>query len=878
MLDVNVSAFILDIEGSLIVSDKTGGITIDAHYIFVRSGGSLTADIRTNALTITLSGGLEVPVFGQKVLGVSDGNVSLTGRSVGPSWVQLSANAAAGSSFLRLTESVSLWPVGAEIAVAPSGSGSGGTEVFTIVAVSGSTVTLNGTLRAARSGTVDAYGIDRRAEVAILSRNIVIRGDGSPDEIGAHMMLTGTSAAQISDVLFTNVGQGGQLGRYPFHPHMMGDVTGRVRIESCVVRGSFNRAFTVHGVRGMIVSANVAFDVAGHAFFLEDGVETGNTVQNNLALKVYPQYNMLATDTVPGGFWITNPNNYFTGNVAADVQSGQGFWIEPRLGAFVSSAVPDPMAAPLGSFFGNRAHSVDQYGARVLIKSGTLDGFSAYGCAVSGFIGVTVGAANMSGFLIGSGATAALEVIEAGNMGKGGVFGGTFVSDVPGSFGVIAPGIADGWAIDGSAFRGFSSGAAISTCDHCLWVNSQTQGAAVTHVRRLSFDSSIRLQWAELYRSILRDEDNSIGNGAGDSVPSQLTAHLACPAASYSSKFCGRAVGLSVWGFSDCSIEYESAKVYPVSDPNRTQSIEYGDRFFQYPTEGWAAVLTPASTWAFELSTKDWSPGVQNRGGVNVEIDNLDIGSFIIIRLKASQNYPAWRVSLPDAENFGRQNETFCNRCACPFTNGHLSESDRFLITTDRQASGAERAAHARLHGYARDVLLLGTVCVCALQRCRRGHFANAARHPINMPALRMCRPRARAYRRGARAHLGRRHNRARRVRAVQRRALPERDPVDSWNPLRRRIAAYRRSLTDHRAEHRRLRPISLRPAAHNHPHRHQAALTVRDAHRDWRYLHLPRQLQPLRSPQSSVDPRHRAAGAAHTIHNTNSRRKAIAF
>ena len=321
------------------------------------------------------------------------------------------------------------------------------------------------------------------------------------------------------------------------------------------------------------------------------------------------------------------------------------------------------MTAPIGEFADNRAHSVDQYGARVLLASGTIQTFNAYGCSVSGFIGVTMGSTSLVNFAIGSGSTAALEVIEAGNMAHGGVVGGAFSSDVPGSFGIVAPGIADGWSIEGAAFWGFTSGAAISTCDHCLWVNSETQGAAVTHVSRLTFFNSKKLQWAPNYRSIIRDEDNSLGHGVGDSVPTALANHLPCPDAPDASQFCGRAIGISVWGFSDCNLEYERAIIYPISNPTSTQPIEYGDRFFQYPTNGWAAILTPTETWAFELESKDWSPGTQNRGGVNVEIDNLDVGSTVIIRLEAAQNYPAWRVSLPDAENFGRQNETFCTRC-----------------------------------------------------------------------------------------------------------------------------------------------------------------------------------------------------------------------
>ena len=223
LLDADISVVLLDIEGTLTVADQPGGIKIDARYVVVRSGGSMIANINTNSLIITLSGGPELPVFGQKVLAVSDGTLLLTGRPVGPSWVQLTRDAPAEASTLYVSGDTSLWPIGGEVAIAPTTIGSGGTEVFTIVAVSGTTITLNGTLRTPRSGTIDARGVDRRAEVALLTRSIVIRGDGSDDRIGAHVMLSSMSAAPItahlSNILLTNVGQGGQLGRCDNYIH-----------------------------------------------------------------------------------------------------------------------------------------------------------------------------------------------------------------------------------------------------------------------------------------------------------------------------------------------------------------------------------------------------------------------------------------------------------------------------------------------------------------------------------------------------------------------------------------------------------------------------------------------------------------------------------
>lgn len=55
----------------------------------------------------------------------------------------------------------------------------------------------------------------------------------------------------------------------------------------------------------------------GHAFFLEDGAETGSVLRANLGLLTRRSNALLATDTTPATFWITHPNNTLVGNVAA---------------------------------------------------------------------------------------------------------------------------------------------------------------------------------------------------------------------------------------------------------------------------------------------------------------------------------------------------------------------------------------------------------------------------------------------------------------------------------------------------------------------------------------------------------------------------------
>lgn len=46
---------------------------------------------------------------------------------------------------------------------------------------------------------------------------------------------------------------------------------------------SFNRVVNIHGTHYLLVDNNVAYNVMGGAFFLEDGIETGNIFQVSIS-------------------------------------------------------------------------------------------------------------------------------------------------------------------------------------------------------------------------------------------------------------------------------------------------------------------------------------------------------------------------------------------------------------------------------------------------------------------------------------------------------------------------------------------------------------------------------------------------------------------
>jgi len=150
---------------------------------------------------------------------------------------------------------------------------------------------------------------------------------------------------------------------------------------------------TVHGTNDLRVENNVTYNIVGHCFFLEDGIEHGNEFVRNLAIQIkcHPTkqcvpYNLAANGEVDGNrqtirqaslsgkdtllpsdntvsaFWITNPDNSFVGNVAAGSDEN-GFWLslpEHPQGAFKDSEVSKavwPRRTPLRAFRGNVAHS-----------------------------------------------------------------------------------------------------------------------------------------------------------------------------------------------------------------------------------------------------------------------------------------------------------------------------------------------------------------------------------------------------------------------------------------------------------------------------------------------------------------------------------------
>ncbi len=128
-----------------------------------------------------------------------------------------------------------------------------------------------------------------RAEVALITRNVVVQGDSNSaaDQFGAHIMLSSPGdnslTGRIGYIEIRQAGQAYFLGKYPIHFHMIGSVSNSYVIGNSI-HNTYNRAVTAHHVNYLRVMYNVAFNTMGHTFFIEDAIEQHNYYYHNIVI------------------------------------------------------------------------------------------------------------------------------------------------------------------------------------------------------------------------------------------------------------------------------------------------------------------------------------------------------------------------------------------------------------------------------------------------------------------------------------------------------------------------------------------------------------------------------------------------------------------
>jgi len=133
------------------------------------------------------------------------------------------------------------------------------------------------------------WGVDERAEVGLISRNIKFTADtpstGDSNHWGGELkFVKGFAEVSVQGVELQKFGKD-QLGSYPFHFHMDEDLTNaKVLVDSNSVDHSYNKCITVHMTKNLTISNNVCARIIGHIFYEELGDEDNITFNNNLGL------------------------------------------------------------------------------------------------------------------------------------------------------------------------------------------------------------------------------------------------------------------------------------------------------------------------------------------------------------------------------------------------------------------------------------------------------------------------------------------------------------------------------------------------------------------------------------------------------------------
>jgi hypothetical protein len=133
------------------------------------------------------------------------------------------------------------------------------------------------------------WGVDERAEVGLISRNITLTADlsGSPNDHwgGETIFRQGFKEASVQGVEFALLGKP-KLGSYPVHFHKDGPIgTDQVVLFNAnSIHHTFNKCVTVHSTQHLTIQNTVCARAVGHLFYQEIGDEEDITFAYNLGL------------------------------------------------------------------------------------------------------------------------------------------------------------------------------------------------------------------------------------------------------------------------------------------------------------------------------------------------------------------------------------------------------------------------------------------------------------------------------------------------------------------------------------------------------------------------------------------------------------------
>ncbi len=386
----------LSIDGKLTFSNNAD-LELTTEWIMLHGELAIGSEAAPHTRNATITFTNSVPNedvmagMGDRGIMISGGTLNLHGDRT-HTWTKLASTAKADSTSIEVLNAAE-WRVGDEIVLASTDFDPRQAERRTITAISGNKITLNQKLDYMHFGKI-TFDVDERGEVGLLTRNIKIQASADAEQtyLGGHIMAMPSSKMYVSGVELNRMGQHMTLARYPIHWHLVGDAKGQY-IKNASIHDTYNRCVTVHGTNDLRVENNVTYNIVGHCFFLEDGIEHGNEFVRNLAIQIkcHPSKACVPSNLAPNGeisenrqtirqasmsgkdtllpsdntvaaYWITNPDNTFIDNVAAGSDEN-GFWLslpEHPQGQFLGTDIAKntwPRRTKFREFRNNTAHS-----------------------------------------------------------------------------------------------------------------------------------------------------------------------------------------------------------------------------------------------------------------------------------------------------------------------------------------------------------------------------------------------------------------------------------------------------------------------------------------------------------------------------------------
>lgn len=383
-IDRNINVRHLIING-ILSCPKSGQYSLSAKAISVYGifeCGSSSSRF-TGKLDVLLRPGLQLeskhgPLGERALLVHGGGTLQLYGSSENAGWQRIAKTSDVGSQSVRLSKPVA-WKPGDVAVLSSTSFDMNEAEQLKVASVSkdGLTVTFQESLKFSHWGELQNYKslgkdwiLDERAKIANLTRNIRVlpfEGDFLKDQLGGHVMVMVGGKAYVDSVELIHMGRMGEMARYPFHWHMVGNAEGQFFVNSSV-HDSFQRCVTIHATNYALVENNVCYNHYGHGYFFEQGSERKNILKGNLGLvskKPLPNRHLLESDVkgtagrfpAPSTFWISNPDNTIEGNVAAGSE-GTGFWMAfENKNLCNKDLCSNPLVISTLAFNNNEAHS-----------------------------------------------------------------------------------------------------------------------------------------------------------------------------------------------------------------------------------------------------------------------------------------------------------------------------------------------------------------------------------------------------------------------------------------------------------------------------------------------------------------------------------------